>query len=272
MKKSNIVWGRSRPQPKPNVLLVVKRHKKRASFALLCVCVIVLLFGFFFGPWLQVSRVEIVSEDELLSRGYIKLLAYGGAITQIGPLHTANVFLVQERKIENALKKNFPEIKDVTVKTLLSGALVVTTEKRKERALYCVNKGTCYFIDEEGVAWSDAPEASGLLRLVIAGDREVKALGERPLSQPLISAIFTVEERIKREDKFAIKRVMLRLPDFVVITNAGFEVLLDPAEPVGAQLDALFLVLEKEIPEEKWGEVEYIDVRIPNRVYYKLKN
>ncbi len=58
------------------------------------------------------------------------------------------------------------------------------------------------------------------------------------------------------------------LKDLRVNTNEGWHVLFDRSRDLKNQLEALKLVLEEKIKEER-KNLEYIDLRIENRVYYK---
>ena len=56
--------------------------------------------------------------------------------------------------------------------------------------------------------------------------------------------------------------------DLRVITSQGLHIYFNPTYSVGSQLEALRIVIEKEIKQEL-DSLEYIDLKIEGRVYYK---
>ncbi|EKD46470.1 MAG: hypothetical protein ACD_67C00227G0001, partial [uncultured bacterium] len=52
----------------------------------------------------------------------------------------------------------------------------------------------------------------------------------------------------------------------------GLEIYFSMQFPLESAIDSLKVVLSKEIPEEKRGDVEYIDLRDENKVFYKFKS
>lgn len=269
-----MVWGSGHVPRKLSFDERAVRHRKPLFFALLLFCFIALMFGFIFGPWFQVSKVSISSSGVLKNEEAVKLALYGASIQKIAFLHTANIFLVNPEVIETSLYKYFPEIKIVSISRRFPHEISAVIEERKEAALYCVaqEENTCYFIDEDGVAWKEAPEISGSVFIKIHGTKKPSQLGDEIIASSVIEAIFQVAERIQRENKFFIEEfIIVSSSEFDARSSVGFLFNMDANESIDGELNALFLVLEKEIPQEEWGNVEYIDLRIPNRVYYKLK-
>jgi hypothetical protein len=58
--------------------------------------------------------------------------------------------------------------------------------------------------------------------------------------------------------------------DLEILTPEGWLIYLDITHPADIQIDALKRVLQEEIKENR-SRLEYIDLRVPNRAYYKLK-
>ena len=77
--------------------------------------------------------------------------------------------------------------------------------------------------------------------------------------------------------KSLAEEVGLRVLDFIIEdedndlkinTNEGWYILFDKSRDIRSQLDSLRLILTEKIKEDR-KNLEYIDLRIENRVYYK---
>lgn len=234
----------------------------------------VFLVGFVFGPWFQVSKVKINSSGILKNEEAVKRALYGASIQKIAFFHTANLFLVNSQTIEEILYNYFPEIKIISISRRFPHEIAAAIKEREEKALYCIiqEENTCYFIDEDGVAWKEAPEISGSVFIKIYGNQKPTKLGGEILSPHIVRSILDVTRRVQMENKFFIEDfVIVSSSEFDARSSIGFLLHMDANESIDGELNALFLVLEKEIPQDEWGNIEYIDLRIPNRVYYKPK-
>ena len=67
-------------------------------------------------------------------------------------------------------------------------------------------------------------------------------------------------------------RLVSRFADELrVKTKGGWQIYFGTRIPLEASLEALQLLFEKELPEERHGDLEYIDLRTENRVFYRYK-
>jgi hypothetical protein len=131
----------------------------------------------------------------------------------------------------------------------------------------------CFFIDEQGFVFREAPILSGSMFATIFdisfGGKGIGSLG---LDKNKLDFILeTKKEMISRN---------LDMGDFLVrpeaaseievITSDGWRLFLDLASPPAIQIDSLVRALNEEI-KEKRSQLEYVDLRVPGRIYYKLK-
>jgi len=132
--------------------------------------------------------------------------------------------------------------------------------------------GECYYIDEEGIIFERAPQTSGVLVLVIKDESSARAeLGKNVIAKESIANFVNLREYLSAQ-------LNLRALDFViksdapgdlkVHTNEGWYILFDASRDLKDQLQNLKLVLEEKIKEER-KNLEYVDLRIENRIYYK---
>ena len=101
-------------------------------------------------------------------------------------------------------------------------------------------------------------------------DREV-TVGQRVIKPEVVTRILALEKSLLPEvntpaEKFLLSDVLVG--EIHVVTEEGWRILFDSNADMQEQLRKLSLVLKEKIKEERAG-IEYIDLRIDGRVYFK---
>jgi cell division septal protein FtsQ len=132
----------------------------------------------------------------------------------------------------------------------------------------------CFYIDKEGIIYKESPLISGSLVLNIYSARNQSAgIRTKVASPEMIDFILTLKEKlpkIKTADGPSLQInnfKIVSLEDLRVNTSQDWQIYFSPAYSIDSQLKTLETVLEKEIKETT--SLEYIDLRIENRVYYR---
>ncbi len=152
--------------------------------------------------------------------------------------------------------------------------------ERKSLLLWC-SGGPCYIVDEKGYAYSGAdfesPEIkeNNLIRLADISAKPVNP-GEKVLDEDYINFILELTEEIKKEALIDIldeyQTACRAAEDLRVKTSAGWDIYFSGQIPAKQSTRTLKTFLEKEMNEEERKNLEYIDLRVENKVYYKFKN
>jgi len=133
----------------------------------------------------------------------------------------------------------------------------------------------CFYIDKEGIVFKESPLISGSLVLnIFSSKKQLVDLRNEVVSPEAIDFILTINKELPK-----IKTVTgpsWQILDFKIIspedlrvrTTQGCQIYFNPTYSVDSQLKALEMALEKEI-KENWPSLEYIDLRIEGRVYYR---
>ena len=141
-------------------------------------------------------------------------------------------------------------------------------------AIVCKDEtAECFYIDKQGIAFEQAPQTSGSLVLLIKdySEREYH-LGKEIFEQRIVNFISQVRYGLSSEAGLAILDFnVLSFPpkDLKVMTNEGWYILFDLERDIKSQLLGLKAALEEKISEEERKNLEYVDLRIENRIYYK---
>ena len=133
----------------------------------------------------------------------------------------------------------------------------------------------CFYIDREGIIYRESPLMSGSLILNIYSAKNQSAdIRAQVVSPELIDYILQIREilpKIKTVKGLSLKAVdfeIISMEDLKVTTFGGWQIYFNPAYSVDSHLNTLQLVLEEQIKED-YSSLEYIDLRIKGRVYYR---
>lgn len=183
-----------------------------------------------------------------------------------------NIFLYPEARIEEKLSSEFPRIKEVELSrpALLAQAVVVSVTERVPYAKWCAGE-TCYFLDADGFIFAPADGAQSTTAYVF---RDGLLPARDPIGQTfLLGRLPTMVhflELLKQAGYEPQGVTVENEKDFSVPLSGTFtlRVLFDTeGEKV---IHDLKLALEADSVRDRVAELEYVDMRFGNRVYYKF--
>lgn len=136
-------------------------------------------------------------------------------------------------------------------------------------AIYCAR--SCVSVDTNGLAVKHAPRPNGNLILYIDNEfTESPHIGDKVVSSSILKELVYLRNEIRTEaGVHFMKASQSRLvaEDFDIQTNKGWRVRLSTANNAPATVKILLETLEQ--VTQKNQEIEYVDLRIENRVYLK---
>jgi hypothetical protein len=183
-----------------------------------------------------------------------------------------NIFLYPESDIEDTLSAEFPRIKDVELSrpALLAQAVVVTVEEREPYAKWCAAE-KCYFLDASGFIFAEADSQQPTTSYVF---RDGLLPGRAPIGQTFLlgrlSGIVHFLELLKQAGYEPQGITVENEKDFSV-PLAGTFTLRTLFDAEGEKIiHDLKLALEADTVRDRVSELEYVDMRFGNRVYYRF--
>src|SRR3989338_7707402 len=156
------------------------RRRRQKIFAIKAVMVFLLLICFvLFLSWLskisslQVENIEVSGNLTVLKDEIIGSVKTETSAKYLMLFSKNSISLYPKKSIEKKLLDDFKKIYKLSIKSKGLKTLVVNIAERKPNSLWCfsesedgnirnnTNLGKCYFLDEEGVIFSEAPDFSG---------------------------------------------------------------------------------------------------------------
>lgn len=255
---------------KPHRIREKKSLLKKPIFwrmILLTILLAEIFYLVFFFDYFQIKKIIITGNEKITSQNIESLIA--GKVKE----RTGSIFLVNTTKIENAVLNAFPKISDVKIKREFPDSLVAEIKERVPFVYFCTKKEECFFVDETGVDFSQENNISENFLIVrqMAEQENNIILGEQAIKKELIQVIAKIMKNFQENLKITLKEAEITSETTLTFkTDEGWKVFFNPATDVDLQIEKLNLLLEKEIPQESRGKLEYIDLRFEkNRVYYK---
>lgn len=245
----------------------------------------------FFLPKFKVQKFEIVGAAEV-SHETLETIAresVSGRLFGIFPMD--RVFFVPKHEIRNRILEAYPRIQDASIVHNFPDTLSITIKEREVWAVYCgrdaenlstsaseadiyeVVTKSCRLIDLKGVGFAEAPDLRGSLLLRIYGPVSQEFVDGRPIydMEPL-KKIQAFVEGVQAKFPFQIQEARLGGPyddSIAFTTTSGWNVLLDKKTDPELAVQNLVLVLGKHVVDQ--AQLEYVDLRFPNKVFYKLR-
>jgi hypothetical protein len=142
-------------------------------------------------------------------------------------------------------------------------------EEREAIGIWC-KRNDCFYFDKKGIIFEEAPKSSGSLLILIEDARDTAAsIGSAVLNESQIALAEDSQRLLKGNFPFAVSSIVIRAGDaYELLTTEGWRVLLNNSDSLEYQLSNLKYLLDKEIKERR-RELDYVDLRLGNRLYYK---
>jgi cell division protein FtsQ len=238
----------------------------------------VIIYAVFFSGFLSINKVDVAGLQEISREAVLENInpEINGKYFKF--IDKNNLLLAQKEIIEKKLIRGFVKIENVQIKKKFPNVLVINIKERESTIILC-SSGDCYIIDRNGTAYSgldySLPEVSEN-KLIVLTDLSNKSIKkeETVLSSDYLEYILEIKEKAKNsadvEIKDAYETPGLISNDIRIITAEGWRIFLNKNISFQKEIDMLRIVLDEKI-QDKRKDLEYVDLRSENKVYYKFR-
>lgn len=186
-----------------------------------------------------------------------------------------NILFIPTEIIEQQILHDVPQVRDVHILRKIPGTLKIIVQEKKP-ALLLVSGGSYYFVDAEGIAYENA-SLDVLPGVVLSTVKNSDSKATVTLGTNAVEAAFVrfIEEAQKKLPEITHAQIAeMRIPSLATrevhfLLDRNWTIRMDTTREAEEQLDILSRLLEDTISPEEQQTLQYIDLRIPNRVYYK---
>lgn len=229
-----------------------------------------------YASLLSIQKIEVTGVKKIEPT---IIISYVDSLLNDGSFHylsRKNIFLYPKDVIEQGITSSFPRVKSARTSrpSAVSQSLEVAIAEREPFALWCAQESDCYAIDGEGFVFTTAATTTHgdfATAYLFTGDISGDPIGKNliPGQLPSVLALLRI---FQQETNLIPTRVdILPEQDFNVTVEQNFFIKASFGQEPETLARNLELVLSSEALRERISDIEYVDLRFGNRVYYKMK-
>lgn len=238
--------------------------------------IILLLGGVFYIirlPKFQLSEIEFQGLTALSSEELKDTMFRLTEGVYLFAIPRRALFFISPSRLGERLKKEYPRIEDVEISRRFPNRLWVVIKERIPWAIFCVEGKSCAYIDSTGFAMEESPDTQGSLIRKINALSGAFEIGDRALDPLLMDKLLMLGERTERTLESKVVKYEVEHPsakEVKLYVDEGFYLIFLRDDDFDNAFRVLKKILEGEI-KGKRAQLEYIDLRFGNKVFYKFK-
>jgi cell division septal protein FtsQ len=206
---------------------------------------------------------EIVQQD--LSSNYLHFISKN------------NSFLYPRSKIKADIMSEIRRVKDVSMAVEGNNILNIEISERKPFALWCKptseSSEQCYFLDSEGFIFAKSPNFYGnvFFRYYDLIDKE-DPVGEMYMDASHLKGLQDFARHVSENGLIPVSLHVRSLGEYDLALEKGGTIIFSDRDPFSQTLDNLTTLLADQPGLKDPSNIDYIDLRFGNKLFYKLKN
>ncbi len=186
-----------------------------------------------------------------------------------------NILFAPTEQIEQRILRDVPQVRDAHIIRKLPGTLKIIVQE-KTPALLLISNGSYYFVDQDGIAYANVSLdlLPGVVLPTVKTTESTASvtLGARAVDAAFVDFISEIQQSLP--DIAHAQIVEMSIPSLAArevhfFLDRNWKIMMDTTRSAASQLTILSRLLASTISEEEAKTLVYIDLRIPNRVYYK---
>ena len=222
-----------------------------------------------FYSFFKIKEVKVFGNQKVSTED-INVLIEEEISKDIFFLESKSIFLMDLRSIDQKILDKFPKIDRVDFDRDFPDKLIVSIKEREPVAVF-KRGGNYFFIDNRGVIFEKIPESENGHWLTIeeTGSNWEVGLGKSLIKEKDLSKILKI--------KLELEGLNFKIHSLEVVENQrvnvklseGWKVYFNFEDEISRQVLNLNLVLKEKILPEERENLEYVDLRFGNQIYYK---
>lgn len=238
--------------------------------ALITVPLALFVWLLFFTPIFTVQAITIVDARPSVEDSAKELLS--GLIGK-------NIFFVLPDVHEKRIAAELPSVRTAHLTLKLPSTVKVVIQE-KTPALLLLTGGDYYFVDRDGVVYEQArlDTLPGIVLPVVKNTdtqtTRTVTFGVPVMERSFVDFIAVIQEQLP--EHFGVRVGEIRIPslsarEVTFVLDNNWLIRFDTGRSAEQQLAVLEQLLDHTIADDERNTLDYVDLRIPNRVYYRTR-
>lgn len=233
----------------------------------------------FFSPFMTIDDISIKGEENLKSEDVLAVVKESLAGKYLDVWQKNNFILASKSRIGNDLQGRFKRIENVEVIKSFPNKLSVAIKEVRASLIFC-SGDPCWVIDEKGEVFARADFSSnefGEQDLIVLRNSSARNIAREDIliEEDLMNFLIDTNRRLENELNILTEgeysTPAMISGDLRVETSEGWKIFFNKNLGSKKTLEMLKAILEKNFDQDKRANLEYIDLRVNNKAYYKLK-
>lgn len=286
-KKNKIAqksWERRGSVARPSAAGKEEKKRRRKFSRFLFWLLLVGFFGIcaylvFFSPFLYVDKITVEGNQDVSSQDISSTAERSLEGKYFNFLPRGNFFLASKRNINAVVKNDFNRLEVESIEKRFPRTISIKVTERKAELVWC-SAGVCYFADRNGLVYGGAAGTVEELRagnfLVVVDDSAIPVeIGKTKINPEYIGYIEAANAMIRDDLKIGISGSYhtpgMASREISVITGEGWILKISSEYSIDEAKKVIQMLFEKDLNEETRKNLDYLDLRVKNKVYYKMK-
>ncbi len=232
-----------------------------------------------------IKKIEIKGNQTVSAEEIVKIAEEKISGKYLFLFPKKNTYLYPGASVRREILNSVKKIKTVETRIETGNILSVAILERKPEYVWCPDMSEvgvpetparCYFLDEDGFSFSEAPKFSGPVFFEIHGRFSLpnndNFVGLRPLGDKIFRDIVSFKDSLEEIGLSAVSVVELKDRDLKFILKDGGAVLLNGKNDFSLSFrnfsSAVNALKEEGTPV---NSLQYVDLRFGNKVFFKSK-
>ncbi|MBD3238538.1 MAG: hypothetical protein GF332_02785 [Candidatus Moranbacteria bacterium] len=250
----------------------------RIFFSLTTIVILALAcYYLIFSSLLRINKVVIKTPTRIkkeLIKQEVRPFLQGAFLKYFNRDH---FLFINRGAIEKHLLQTFPSFEDVRVKKSLFKKIEIEIIEKQIQLNMC-GDFECIAIDQQGTVIArfskdNLFKYSNDAELIIDKSNQLALPGHGVNTADFVKAASQIREKLNQKLSINARGVYVPLaqaPEIQVATNKNYLLIFNSKDPLNDQLQALKVILENEIQPQDLDCLEYLDLRVQGKVFYKF--
>lgn len=242
----------------------------------LIIFLVAVFYIFFFSGLLAVTKIEIQGTSEIVQEDLKKTIEERISRKYFDSISANNIALIKKNLLKKELKDSFRGIEDIKIVKVFPDTLLFTVYERRPGLVF--GSGERYFmVDKKGYVYDDNVSDSTREKYPVLTDLSASSvnLEENIIKEGYISYVTSIREKIKSSLGIDIENCVetpsIVSSDIRIRTQEGWRIFFSIDIELDKEIKMLEAVLSNNIDPAQRSNLEYIDLRVDNKVFYKFR-
>lgn len=279
---------------------IFARSRRRKRLIILRGCVIFVVscglltlavISFFYIPYFKIKAISISGAQTIRASDIENSVKNFISGRELWVLPRSSIFILSEDMMVAHLAKSFPRLGQITMRVdgLSPATVLVGVKERTIWAVVChtstslstntstalgTGKDSCFYSSPDGFLFGSAPKESGSFFLRIKDNRkENYEIGDHFIPPSELDRIRIISEKIISVTHEGIDEISISKDEifyYEASNDDGWKIIFDSRTRPERASENFELAYRKTLNEDL-SKVDYIDLRLENRVFYKEK-